>query len=49
MGPCACDAGVATGEGWRMNQVGIAPHKQYSVTSHDCLEGVSDCLVEMLS
>lgn len=40
MGPCATDAGVATGEGWRMNQVSIVPHRQYSVTSHDCLEGV---------
>lgn len=40
MGPCARDAGVANGEGWRMNQVRIVAHKQYSVTSHDCLEGV---------
>lgn len=40
MGPCATNAGVATGEGWRMNQVSIVAHRQYSVTSHDCLEGV---------
>ena len=40
MGPCACDAGVANGEGWRMNQVRIVAHRQYSGTSHECLEGV---------